>query len=133
MGKGMERREFLKVLGVTGAGSSLLAGCHPNGHDKLIPYVIPHEDIVPGVATWYHTTCRECPAGCGMSIRTREGRAVKAEGNPLSPVSHGHLCARGQASLHGLYDPDRIPQALVRSGDGWDKITWDDAEQRLYN
>ncbi len=132
-GKGIERREFLKVLGVTGAGSSLLAGCHPNGTDKLIPYVIPHEDIVPGVATWYHTTCRECPAGCGMSVRTREGRAVKAEGNSLSPISNGKLCARGQASLHGLYDPDRIPQALARAADDWDKIGWDDAEQRVYN
>ena len=134
MSKGMERRKFLKVLGVTGAGSSLLSSCGPaNGADKLIPYVIPHEDIVPGVSTWYHTTCRECPAGCGMSIRTREGRAVKAEGNPNSPVSHGKLCARGQASLHGLYDPDRIPQPLARrAGDaGWSKIGWDEAEQRL--
>jgi molybdopterin-containing oxidoreductase family iron-sulfur binding subunit len=132
----MERRKFLKVLGATGAGSSLLAGCNPaNGADKLIPYVIPHEDIVPGVSTWYHTTCRECPAGCGMSIRTREGRAVKAEGNPLSPISHGRLCARGQASLHGLYDPDRIPQPLYRrTGEkDWSKLDWDDAEQRVYN
>src|SRR5687768_6566292 len=136
MGKGMERRQFLKVLGVTGAGSSLLSSCGPaNGADKLIPYVIPHEDIVPGVSTWYHTTCRECPAGCGTSIRTREGRAVKAEGNPLSPISHGRLCARGQASLHGLYDPDRIPQPLGRrTGEkDWEKISWDDAEQRVYN
>lgn len=133
MSKGIQRREFLKVLGVTGAGSSLLTGCRPNGDDKLIPYVVPHEDIVPGTSTWYHTTCRECPAGCGMSIRTREGRAVKAEGNPLSPISHGHLCARGQASLHGLYDPDRIPQPLARASGDWDKISWDDAEQRVYN
>ena len=134
MSKGMERREFLKVLGVTGAGTGLLSGCRPNGHDKLIPYVVPHEDIVPGLSTWYHTTCRECPAGCGMSVRTREGRAIKAEGNPLSPISRGKLCARGQASLHGLYDPDRIPQALARNEDAqWDKITWDDAEQRVYN
>ncbi|MGQ0560562.1 MAG: molybdopterin-dependent oxidoreductase [Gemmatimonadota bacterium] len=131
MSKGIERRQFLKVLGATGAGSGVLAGCRPNGADKLIPYVIPHEDIVPGEATYYHTTCRECPAGCGMSIRTREGRAIKAEGNPLSPIAHGKLCARGQASLHGLYDPDRVPQPLVRSGSDWDPISWDDAEQRV--
>ncbi len=136
MSKGMERRKFLKVLGVSGAGGSLLAGCTPaTGADKLIPYVVPHEDIVPGVSTWYHTTCRECPAGCGMSIRTREGRAVKAEGNPSSPISHGRLCARGQASLHGLYDPDRIPQALAkRTGEtDWSKVSWDQAEERVYN
>ncbi|NIP82753.1 MAG: nitrate reductase, partial [Gemmatimonadetes bacterium] len=78
--------------------------------------LVQPEEIVPGIATHYRTTCRECPAGCGMTIRTREGRAVKAEGKPTSPISHGKLCARGQASLHGLYDPDRVPQALVREG-----------------
>ncbi|MGQ0814898.1 MAG: molybdopterin-dependent oxidoreductase [Gemmatimonadota bacterium] len=133
MSKGMERRQFLKVLGATGASSAVLSGCRPNGDDKLIPYVVPDEDIVPGISTWYHTTCRECPAGCGMSIRTREGRAIKAEGNPLSPISHGRLCARGQASLHGLYNPDRIPQPLVRNGADWQQLSWDDAEQRLAN
>lgn len=131
MSKGMERRDFLKVLGTAGAGASLF-GCSTSAPERLLPYVVPPEDVVPGLATWYRTTCRECPAGCGMEIRTREGRAVKAEGNPLSPISHGRLCARGQASLQGLYNPDRVPQALVRGADGeWQKLTWDDAEQRL--
>ncbi|MBI4544454.1 MAG: 4Fe-4S dicluster domain-containing protein [Gemmatimonadetes bacterium] len=131
MTEGMERREFLKVLGVAGAGASLL-GCSTEGAERLLPYVVPAEEIVPGVATWYRTTCRECPAGCGMDIRTREGRAVKAEGSSLSPISHGRLCPRGQASLHGLYNPDRVPQALARGGaGGWEKLGWAEAEQRL--
>ena len=131
MQSGMERRQFLKVLGVSGAGGAVLSGCS-SSPEKLIPYVTQQQEIVPGVATWYRTTCRECPAGCGMNVRTREGRAVKVEGNPLSPISHGHLCARGQASLHGLYDPDRVPQALARKqGGGWDKIEWTEAENRL--
>ena len=130
MSKGLERRQFLKVLGAGSAGAAL-SGCNTGSAEKLIPYVVPAEEIVPGLSTWYRTTCRECPAGCGMSIRTREGRAVKAEGNPLSPISHGRLCARGQASLQGLYNPDRVPQALARRGSGWDRLTWDDAEQRL--
>jgi len=128
----MERRDFLKVVGAAGAGAGL-AGCSTGAAETLIPYVVPPEEIVPGLATWYRTTCRECPAGCGMSVRTREGRAVKAEGNALSPISHGRLCARGQASLQGLYDPDRIPQALRRGSgdDGWDRISWDAAERAL--
>lgn len=131
MSKGMERRDFLKVLGTAGAGASLF-GCSTSAPERLIPYVVPSEDVVPGLATWYRTTCRECPAGCGMEVRTREGRAVKAEGNALSPISHGKLCARGQSSLQGLYNPDRIPQALTRGADGeWQKLSWDDAEQRL--
>ncbi|MGH7551975.1 MAG: molybdopterin-dependent oxidoreductase, partial [Longimicrobiales bacterium] len=131
MSGGMERRDFLRVLGVSGAGASLVGCGGTSAAERLIPYVVPPEDIIPGIATWYRTTCRECPAGCGMSIRTREGRAVKAEGNPLSPISHGALCARGQASLHGLYNPDRIPQPLAREGDALRSIGWDDAEQRL--
>ena len=130
MSKGLERRQFLKVLGVGSAGAAL-SGCNTGSAEKLIPYVVPAEEIVPGIATWYRTTCRECPAGCGLSVRTREGRAVKAEGNPLSPISHGRLCARGQASLNGLYNPDRVPRALARRGGGWDRLTWDEAEQRL--
>ncbi|MEJ2185245.1 MAG: 4Fe-4S dicluster domain-containing protein [Gemmatimonadota bacterium] len=130
MADGMERRDFLKVLGVAGAGAAL-TGCNTEPVARLIPYVVQPADIVPGNATWYRTTCRECPAGCGMEVRTREGRALKTEGNPLSPISHGNLCARGQASLNGLYDPDRIPQALARNGDSWSKLTWDDAEQRV--
>jgi len=131
MSDGLERRQFLKVLGVTGAGASLY-GCGAGASaEKLIPYVIPHEEIVPGLSTWYRTTCRECPAGCGMNIRTREGRAVKAEGSPVSPISHGKLCARGQASLHGLYNPDRVPQALARGAGGLEAVSWDEGEQRL--
>jgi anaerobic selenocysteine-containing dehydrogenase len=116
MAEGIERREFLKVLGVAGAGATVL-GCAPEA-EKIIPYVVPSEEIVPGLATWYRTTCGECPAGCGMNIRTREGRAVKAEGNTNSPISHGTLCPRGQASLQGVYNPDRFRQAMVRGADG---------------
>lgn len=131
MGNGIERRDFLKVLGVSGAGAAMTACGGTRAAERLIPYVVQPEDIVPGIATWYRTTCRECSAGCGMDIRTREGRAVKAEGNPLSPISHGALCARGQASLQGLYDPDRVPGPRIREGEGWAAIGWDAAEQRL--
>ncbi|MFP4623718.1 MAG: molybdopterin dinucleotide binding domain-containing protein, partial [Gemmatimonadota bacterium] len=125
--KPMERRDFLKILGVAGAGAT--AGC-AGEPDRLIPYLVQPEESTPGVPTSYRTTCRECPAGCGMTVQTREGRAIKAEGSP-GPISHGSLCARGQASLHGLYDPDRIPQALVRDGGDWSRVSWDRAEQSL--
>ena len=101
------RRTFLKVLGST-APAAAVAACAPVPAERLIPYVVPPEDIVPGVATWYATVCGECPAGCGVVVRTREGRAVKVEGNPEHPLNRGSLCIRGQASLQGLYDPDRF-------------------------
>ena len=101
------RRTFLKVLGSAGPAAAV-AACSPVPPERIIPYVVPPEDVVPGVATWYATVCGECPAGCGMIVRTREGRAVKVEGNPDHPVNRGSLCIRGQASLQGLYNPDRF-------------------------
>ena len=101
------RRTFLKVLGNTAPALAITA-CAPGTAERVISYVVPPEDVVPGVATWYATVCGECPAGCGMVVRTREGRAVKVEGNPKHPVNRGSLCVRGQASLQGLYNPDRF-------------------------
>ncbi|NIP58393.1 MAG: twin-arginine translocation signal domain-containing protein, partial [Gemmatimonadetes bacterium] len=106
MSDGIRRRDFLKVVGAGSAGAGLL-GCSTEDVERLIPYVVPPEEITPGVATWYASVCGGCSAGCGVWVRTREGRAVKLEGNPGHPVSRGALCARGQASIQGLYDPDR--------------------------
>ena len=128
----MNRRRFLKVLGVSGGGAAALSGCSTERVEKLIPYLVPVEDQIPGVATYYASTCRECPAGCGMHVRVREGRAVKVEGNPDHPVNAGRLCARGQTALQGTYNPDRIrgPMARTDSG-GFESISWDDALARI--
>ena len=52
---------------------------------------MPPDGVTPGVPTWYASTCRECPAGCGIHVKTREGRVIKVEGNPDSPVNRGKL------------------------------------------
>jgi anaerobic selenocysteine-containing dehydrogenase len=125
---GMNRRRFLKVLGVTSGGAAAMSGCTSDRVEQLIPYLVPPEGQVPGIATWYASTCRECPAGCGIHVRVREGRAVKVEGNPGSPVSEGRLCSRGQAALQGLYNPDRIRQPMARTAEGsFAPVTWEDA------
>jgi molybdopterin-containing oxidoreductase family iron-sulfur binding subunit len=130
----LDRRRFLKVLGVTGAGAAAVTACGigPEPTEKLIPYLVQPEDQIPGRATYYATTCRECAAGCGVRVRVREGRAVKLEGNPDSPINRGRLCARGQAALQGLYNPDRVSHPMVRNANGtFDAIDWDGAIQRL--
>jgi len=134
MTESVDRRRFLKVLGVTGAGAAALSACGigPEPTERLIPYLVQPEDQIPGTATYYATTCRECAAGCGLRVRIREGRAVKLEGNPDSPINRGRLCARGQAGLQGLYNPDRIQHPLVRNANGtFEDIDWDGAMQRL--
>jgi molybdopterin-containing oxidoreductase family iron-sulfur binding subunit len=130
----IDRRRFLTVLGVTGAGAAALSSCGigPEPTEKLIPYLIQPEDQIPGTATYYATTCRECAAGCGVQVRIREGRAVKLEGNPDSPINRGRLCARGQAAIQGLYNPDRVTRPMVRNASGnFEAIDWDGAIQRL--
>lgn len=127
----LKRRDFLKILG-SATVATALPGCVPQKPQSLIPYVIPHEEIVPGRAVWYASVCRECPAGCGIHVRVREGRAVKVEGNPLHPINRGRLCARGQASLQGLYNPDRVQHPLRKRPDGsWEQLTWQQAEEFL--
>jgi len=105
----LKRRDFLKLVGVATAATAG-GGCltFPPPPENVLPYLTPHENIIPGVATYYASTCRECPAACGLHVKTREGRAIKLEGNPNHPVNQGSLCARGQAALHGLFNPDRL-------------------------
>jgi molybdopterin-containing oxidoreductase family iron-sulfur binding subunit len=126
----MDRRNFLKIVGVGGAAAgtmTILGGCTaPPSH--LFSPVQASADVLPGLPVHYATTCRECPAGCGLVVKVREGRAVKVEGNPAHPVNRGKTCALGQASLQGLYNPDRIRSPLVPDGQGgWKPISWDDA------
>src|SRR5262249_25159673 len=43
------------------------------------------------------------------------------------PRGPGGLCARGQAGLQGLYDPDRVRTRLVKQGGAWKAASWDEA------
>ena len=113
MPKTLTRREFLKIA----AGATAATGLAPAVRSIVIePFVRPPEELLPGQATWYASTCRQCPAGCGIIVRTINGRAKKIEGNPLHPLNRGKLCARGQAGLQVLYNPDRLKNAVRQSG-----------------
>jgi len=125
----MKRREFIILGGIGATSASLLSACgHPE--EKLIPALIPDEEFVPGIDYWKASTCGMCSAGCGIIVRTREHKANKIEGNPLHPVNRGALCARGQAGLEVLYNPDRIKAPMKRVGERgegkWEEINWDE-------
>jgi len=134
----ISRRRFLQGLGVTSAVGA--AACANPAEQTILPYVKPDPEQIPGVAAWYSSTCTECSAGCGIRVRTREGRAVKVEGNPNSPVNKGSLCGLGQAALQSLYDPDRLraPQKQTSdrlkqdtlskpTGQTFAQVSWDEA------
>jgi anaerobic selenocysteine-containing dehydrogenase len=129
------RRDFLKI-GAAGIASAVLAGCQqPRRWVTLEPYVRPPEEQLAGVATWYASTCRQCPAGCGILVRIMNGRALKIEGNPEHPLNRGKLCARGQAGLQLLYNPDRLAgpvQQAQRGSRQFQPLAWEEAINTLY-
>src|SRR5437867_3525127 len=125
----MKRRDFFKIVATTGAAAAA-GGCQ-QATETILPLVVPNEHLVPGVASWFATVCRECPAGCGVLARNRDGRVVKLEGNPDHPVNRGGLCIRGQAALQGLYHPDRFAGPQRREGAIFKALGWDDALKAL--
>ncbi|MDX2184205.1 MAG: 4Fe-4S dicluster domain-containing protein [Gemmatimonadaceae bacterium] len=128
--RGVDRRRFLKVLGATGATTTIV-GCDTDGIQRLVPYLQNPDQTVPGVSTYYATTCRECAAACGLIAETRDGRVIKVEGNPNHPVNQGAVCARGQSGVQGLYNPDRFRGPMVREGGALKPISWDKALELL--
>jgi anaerobic selenocysteine-containing dehydrogenase len=131
MSKNISRRDFLKVAGAGIAATAILTGCGPDSrYVTRMPYTRMPEYTYNGLSTYYATTCRECPAGCGLIVRTMQGRALKIEGNQNHPVNLGKTCSRGQAALQGLYNPDRIQNPLTQKRDGGvipREMSWDEA------
>ncbi|MBI2193404.1 MAG: 4Fe-4S dicluster domain-containing protein [Planctomycetes bacterium] len=110
---GIRRRQFLEILASSFTAMSL-SGCgFRPPKEKIIPYLEQPEDVLPGVAQGYASTCGCCPAACGMLVKCRDGRPIKLEGNPQHPLSHGGLCARGHAGLLDLYDSERLRGPLA--------------------
>jgi molybdopterin-containing oxidoreductase family iron-sulfur binding subunit len=123
----MKRRDWFKLIGAA-SGTTVVAGCKKVGTEKLIPYLVPPDDgIIPGEAHYVHTTCTECPAGCGLTARIVDGYPVKLEGRKGHPINDGRLCMRGQASLTRLYHPNRIKNPLRKVKGKWEDVSWDEA------
>ena len=146
----MNRRHFLTLGATLGASSLVLDGCG-KPDQKLIPLLVPEEEIAPGMEQWIPSLCQQCPAGCGITVRVMPGeslrmqdgqekkiaalQAKKVEGNPLHPLNQGKSCALGQSSLQILYHPDRLqgPFRLAGSrGSGqFQPVPWEEALNEL--
>jgi molybdopterin-containing oxidoreductase family iron-sulfur binding subunit len=127
---GGSRRDFLKLAGFA-LGGLAMAGCQRAPVQYALPLLEQPEGSVAGRPSFYASVCGGCSAGCGVLVKTRDGRPIKLEGNPDHPLSRGGLCAVGQASLLGLYDQQRLRQPL-RGGSpaAWAAID-DDIRARL--
>jgi molybdopterin-containing oxidoreductase family iron-sulfur binding subunit len=110
--EGVTRRDMMMLLG---ASLSLagLAGCR-RPVEEIVPYVTAPEEIVPGVPRYYATTMPFGRSAYGLIVESHEGRPTKVEGNPSHPTTLGASSSRIQASVLGLYDPDRSQSVTLK-------------------
>ena len=117
----MDRRLFMQVAGAGALASGSIA-CPRFFRSKTPEAVIP---------TGIPTTCELCPNKCSVLAVVEQGRIHKLNPNPENPKSRDMLCARGNAAIQQVYDPDRLKQPLIRAGargEGkWRPVSWEEA------
>jgi molybdopterin-containing oxidoreductase family iron-sulfur binding subunit len=117
------RRRFLMLMGASLALAGL-NGCstQPAPREKIMPYVRQPEAIVPGKPLYFATAMSLAGVATGILVESHEGRPTKIEGNPSHPASLGATDLLTQASLLGLYDPDRSQAVTYRGRPrGWNE------------
>src|ERR1041385_8955877 len=110
----IDRRRFLEIAGATIAFSRLV-GCTSRPREKIVPYVEQPRGLTPGRSEYFATSFAVDGVAVGLLALSHEGRPTKVEGHPEPPASLGATSAIAQASILGLYDPDRAKR--IREGD----------------
>ncbi len=114
----VSRRGFLKVMGASLglAGLTATTGCVRLPLEPIVPYVRQPEGVIPGRPMYYATASTLGGYASPLLVESHLGRPTKVEGNDLHPASLGGTDIFAQASLLGLYDPDRS-QTVMSMGD----------------
>ena len=118
--KGVHRRDFIKLMSASVAMAGLTACRQPA--DAIVPYVNQPESLIPGKPLFFATAMALNGVATGVLVESHMNRPTKIEGNPEHPSSLGASDAFMQASVLGLYDPDRS-QVIRKLGD---TATWGD-------
>ncbi len=126
----LTRRGFLKTS-ASGVGGLFFADQFLQSlAGSLVRLGMPVPWYKGQVKTTYNY-CDICPWRCGIVVKSVGNRVYKIDGNPKDPKSRGMLCARGQAGVSFNYDPDRLKQPMIRTGErGENKFrdaTWEEA------
>lgn len=109
----LSRRNFVKVMGASLALAGL-SGCVIQPPEKIVPYVNNPEGMLPGKPNFFATAMSLGGVATGLLAKSFDGRPVKVEGNPDHPGSRGGTDVYAQASILGMYDPDRSQEVLFR-------------------
>jgi len=120
----ISRRAFLGTVAAAGAGT-LVPGAAGAGQAK--PQGWSGRERVERIAT----LCEMCFWRCGVLASVADGRLVRVEGNPDHPLNRGRLCARGNAGVDLVHDPDRLKYPMLRTGKRGEgqfkRVTWNEA------
>jgi molybdopterin-containing oxidoreductase family iron-sulfur binding subunit len=125
----INRREFLKAIGLGSTATAAACSADPVSWDPMVPiehvypYISQPEEIEPGNSSLITTSCNQCTEGCGLMAVNREGRIINVEGNKSHPLSKGQVCFQGITGLQETYSPDRLSEP-VKDGS---KVSWSDA------
>ena len=104
--RGVDRRDFVKLMGASMALGGLAACNRPRGEDRPVRSPAGESDSRPA-ALLRHRAMPISGYAHGVLVESHMGRPTKIEGNPDHPSSLGATNSLMQASILGLYDPDR--------------------------
>jgi formate dehydrogenase major subunit len=122
----LSRRDLLKVVGSTGLAMATL------GFDAKKVKAATADFKLTG-ATEYTSICTFCSCGCGMLCHVKDGKLINLEGDPDHIINEGALCSKG-ISMSVIPNSDqRMQTPLYRApgSDKWEKISWEDAVNRI--
>jgi len=126
----MSRRTFTKATAALGAAAAL-GGYASSTKFSPLDLFAPVEAAESVEEKYVYSICEMCPFRCGIKVKVVDGEIKKIEGNPEEPHSKGKLCARGNAGIKVVHDPDRVKYPFIRAGErgegDWRRVTWDEA------
>src|SRR6266849_4150807 len=122
----VSRRGFLKLMGASLAMAGMTA-CTKQPLEPIVPYVKQPEEMVPGRPLFFATAFTLGGYASPILVESHLYRPTKIEGNDRHPASLGGTDIFSQASILGMYDPDRS-QTLTYLGD---VRTWGDLVNAL--
>lgn len=123
------RRGFLGVFGAGVLGTTLY-GCAP--HKRMLQVIDEPSSPVPAARKkQIYSICGNCVNKCGFLAHVEGHQVTKLDPNPHFPKSRSMLCAKGNAGVKVVYDPDRLKHPLIRTGERgagqWRKASWEEA------
>ena len=82
---------------------------------------------MPAEIKTHYRACNLCEAICGLEIKTQGDQVLSIKGDKNDPLSRGYICPKGTAMEDIFTDPDRLRKPVVRQGDKWVEISWQQA------